>query len=114
MLYFIYPYPGYGYKSFAKNKKHMDHHKNREKVLVNYRKAKGLLEKLIGMTEDGKYCVDIMTQNLAVAGLVRSAQEMLLEDHLNSCFRAAMQAGNEKKERAMIDEILTVTRLSNK
>lgn len=92
----------------------MDHHKNREKVLVNYRKARGLLEKLIDMTENGKYCVDIMTQNLAVAGLLRSVQEMLLEDHLNSCFRGAMESGSEKKKRAMIDEILTVTKLNNK
>jgi DNA-binding FrmR family transcriptional regulator len=92
----------------------MNHHKNREKVLVNYRKAKGLLEKLIGMTEGGEYCVDIMTQNLAVAGLIRSAQEMLMEDHLNSCFRGAMESGSEKKKQQMIDEILTVTKLGNK
>lgn len=92
----------------------MNHHKNRERVLVNYRKAKGLLERLIAMTEDGKYCVDIMTQNLAVAGLIRSAQEMLLEDHLNSCFRGAMETGGAKKKQAMIDEILAVTRLNNK
>ncbi len=110
----MYPYPGYGYGVFIRIKKSMDHHKNREKVLVNYRKARGLLEKLIDMTENGKYCVDIMTQNLAVAGLLRSVQEMLLEDHLNSCFRGAMESGSEKKKRAMIDEILTVTKLNNK
>jgi DNA-binding FrmR family transcriptional regulator len=92
----------------------MNHHKNREKVLVNYRKAKSLLEKIISMTEGGEYCVDIMTQNLAVVGLLRSAQEMLMEDHLNSCFRSAMESGSEKKKQAMIGEILTVSKLSNK
>lgn len=92
----------------------MDHHRNREKVLLNYKKAKSLLERLIGMTERGEYCVDIMTQNLAVAGLLRSAQEMLMEDHLNSCFRGAMETGSPKKKQAMIDEILTVTKLNNR
>jgi len=90
------------------------HHANREKVLLNYRKAKGLLEKIISMTEEEAYCVDLMKQNLAAVGLLRSAHQMLLEDHLNSCFRSAMEAGSEKKKQEMVDEILTVTRLSNK
>ncbi len=90
------------------------HHANREKVLLNYRKAKGLLEKIISMTEEEAYCVDLMKQNLAAVGLLRSAHQMLLEDHLNSCFRGAMETGNEKKKQEMVDEILTVTRLSNK
>jgi DNA-binding FrmR family transcriptional regulator len=90
------------------------HHKNHGKVLLNYKKAKGLLEKIISMTEEEAYCVDLMKQNLAAVGLLRSAHQMLLEDHLNSCFRGAMETGSEKKKQEMVDEILTVTRLSNK
>lgn len=92
----------------------MDHHKNRGKVLVNYKKAKSLLENVAGMTERGEYCVDIMTQNLALMGLLRSAHQMLMEDHLNSCFRSAMEGGSAKKKQQMIDEILVVTKLNNK
>lgn len=90
------------------------HHVNRGKVLLNYKKTKGLLEKLIMMTEADAYCVDLMKQNLAAVGLLRSAQAMLMEDHLNSCFRGAMESGSEKKKQEMIGEILTVTRLNNK
>ena len=42
------------------------------------------------MIEGGEYCIDIMQQNLAVIGLLRSAHEMLMENHLNSCFKNAM------------------------
>jgi DNA-binding FrmR family transcriptional regulator len=87
------------------------HHANREKVLLNYRKTMGLIGKLISMTEENAYCIDLMKQNLAAIGLLRSAQEMLMEDHLNSCFLSAMESGNGKKKQEMIDEILTVTRL---
>lgn len=90
------------------------HHANRDKVLLNYKKTKGLLEKLILMTEKETYCVDLMKQNLAAVGLLRSAQAMLMEDHLNSCFRSAMETGNEKRRQEMIGEILTVTRFNNK
>ena len=55
-----------------------------------------------------------MLQNLAVIGLLRSEHEMLMENHLRTCFRNAMASGNEKKKQAMTDEILKVTHLFNK
>ena len=61
------------------------------------------------MVENGDYCVDIMQQDLAVIGLLRSAHEMLMENHLNSCFKNAMASKNEKKKQQMTEEILKVT-----
>ena len=66
------------------------------------------------MSEDGEYCINIMQQNLAVIGLLRSAHQQLMENHLNTCFKNAMTSGNEKKKKAMTDEILKVTNLFNK
>lgn len=66
------------------------------------------------MSEQGEYCINIMQQNLAVIGLLRSAHEMLMENHLNTCFQDAMASGSEKKKKAMTEEILKVTRLFNK
>lgn len=86
----------------------------REKTLINFKKAKSSLEKIIQMTEADRYCIDIMQQNLAVIGLLRSAHEMLMEGHLNTCFRSAMISKDEAKKQAMIDEILKVFRLLNK
>jgi DNA-binding FrmR family transcriptional regulator len=87
---------------------------NKEKALVGFRKANGLLAKIITMTEGGEYCMDIMQQNLAVIGLLRSAHEMLMENHLNSCFKNAMASKNERKKQEMTSEILKVTKLFNK
>jgi len=87
---------------------------HKEKALINFKKAHSLLAKMIGMTENNKYCVDIMQQNLAAIGLLRSAHEMLMENHLNSCFKNAMAAKNEKKKQEMTTEILKVTKLFNK
>ena len=78
------------------------------------KKAHSLLSKIIKMTEDNKYCIDIMQQNLAVIGLLRSAHESLMENHLNSCFKNAMASSNERKKRQMTEEILKVTNLFNK
>lgn len=85
-----------------------------EKTLINFKKAKSHIEKVIKMVEDGEYCIDVMQQNLAVIGLLKSAHQMLMEGHLNSCFKNAMKTNNESRKQKMIDEILRVTKLSNK
>jgi len=87
---------------------------NKEKTLVNLKKAQSSVAKIIEMVEQDKYCIDTMQQNLAVIGLLRSAHEMLMENHLNTCFKKAMASNNEKKKQEMTDEILKVTNLFNK
>ncbi|MBU4174931.1 MAG: metal-sensing transcriptional repressor [Actinobacteria bacterium] len=86
----------------------------KEKTLVNFKKAQSLLTTIIGMVEKDEYCIDIMQQNLAAIGLLKSANQMLMEGHLNDCFKKAISTGSEKRKREMIQEILQVTRLSNK
>jgi len=73
-----------------------------------------LIQKIIRMTEEDKYCIDIMQQNLAALGLLKSAHQMLMENHLNACFKKAMATKNEKRKQEMVDEILKVTKLFNK
>jgi CsoR family transcriptional regulator, copper-sensing transcriptional repressor len=87
---------------------------NKAKALVNLKKAQSLTQKIVKMIEEDQYCIDVMQQNLAVIGLLRSAHEMLMENHLNTCFRKAMSTNNEKKKQEMTDEILRVTNLFNK
>jgi DNA-binding FrmR family transcriptional regulator len=82
--------------------------------LINFKKAHSHLAKIISMIEKNEYCIDVMQQNLAVVGLLRSAHQMLMENHLNTCFKKAMNTSNESKKKAMTKEILTVTKLFNK
>jgi CsoR family transcriptional regulator, copper-sensing transcriptional repressor len=89
-------------------------HKGQEKAIINFKKAKTLMDRIQGMIEDGDYCIDVMQQNLAAIGLLKSAHHLLMETHLNSCFKAAMASSNEKKKQEMINEILKVSKLSNK
>jgi len=86
----------------------------KQKTLINFKKAQSLLSKIIKMTEENKYCIDVMQQNLAVIGLLKSAHQMLMEGHLNTCFKKAMGTKNEKRKGEMIKEILKVTKLANK
>ena len=86
----------------------------KENTLINFKKAQSLLAKIIKMVEDNEYCIDIMQQNLAVVGLLKSAHQMLIENHLNTCFKKAVGANNENRKQEMIEEILRVIKLFNK
>jgi DNA-binding FrmR family transcriptional regulator len=87
---------------------------NKQKTQINFKKAKSHIEKIIKMLEEKQYCIDIMQQNLAVIGLLRSAHEMLMENHLDTCFKKALASKNKKKKQQMTQEILQVTKLFNR
>lgn len=83
-------------------------------TLINFKKAHSHLGKIIKMAESGEYCIDIMQQNLAVIGLLKSAHQGLMENHLKSCFSKAIKSSDEKKKEKMTQEILTVTKMANR
>lgn len=83
-------------------------------AIINFKKAQSHLGKIIKMVEEGEYCIDVMQQNLAVIGLLRSAHQILMENHLKTCFSAAIKSGNEKKKEEMTKEILKVTKMFNR
>jgi len=87
---------------------------SKQKTLISYKKAQSLIGKIISMLEKDAYCIDIMQQNLAVIGLLRSAHEQLMENHLKTCFKTAMESKNEKRKREMTREIMEVSKLFNK
>ncbi len=87
---------------------------SKEKALINFKKSKSHIEKVIKMIEADNYCIDIMQQNLAVIGLLKSAHQLLMEGHLNSCFKNAMKTNNEKRKQDMIEEILKLSKIANK
>ena len=87
---------------------------SKPKITTNFKKAQSHIAKILEMLEKDVYCIDVMQQNLAVIGILKSAHQMLLENHLNTCFRSAMLSRNTKKQQAMAAEILKVTKLFNK
>ena len=86
----------------------------KQKTLINFKKAQSSISQIIKTIEDDEYCINIMQQNLAVIGLLKSAHQMLMENHLNTCFKKAIGSKDERRKKQMIEEILRVTRLFSK
>jgi len=58
------------------------------------------------MLKDGKYCIDVIKQNEAVIAAIKKVNEMILENHLNTCVAEAIKNKNEKERKKKIKEIL--------
>ena len=65
------------------------------------------LEKMIDADE---YCVDIITQSLAVQKSLRSLNKLLVENHLRTHVSDMFEAGGDEREKAMA-ELLAVYEL---
>ncbi|MCF7819942.1 MAG: metal-sensitive transcriptional regulator [Candidatus Pacebacteria bacterium] len=85
-----------------------------KKTLTTLKKAHSLIYKITEMMERQDYCIDVMQQNLAALGLLKSAHAQLMENHIKTCFSRAMKSSNEKQKDKMTKEILQVTKLYNK
>lgn len=68
--------------------------------------ARGHLEKVIKMVEDGAYCIDIVHQSIAVQSALRKADDAILENHLKSCVADSIKAGKSEEAIAEVMEVL--------
>ncbi|NIA02098.1 MAG: metal-sensing transcriptional repressor [Nitrospirae bacterium] len=80
----------------------------KQKSLGQFKKAVGMLNKVIKMVDEDLYCMDILQQSLAVNGIIKSANKTILEHHLNSCFKKGMQTNSLKVQQQLIDEVLRI------
>jgi DNA-binding FrmR family transcriptional regulator len=68
----------------------------------------GHLKGVKKMIENDKYCIDIILQNEAVISALKKVNEMILENHLNTCATEAIKNKNEKERKKKIKELLVL------
>ena len=75
------------------------------------RRIEGQIRGLQKMVEDDTYCIDIITQTSAIKSALSGVEDLLLENHLDTCASDQMKSGNVTKAK---QEILAVYRLKRK
>ena len=70
----------------------------REKVLRLMKTARGQMDGIIRMMEEGRYCIDISTQLLATEAILNKVNTEILTAHLKSCVaNAETEAERDEK-----------------
>lgn len=83
----------------------IDNSKIKEAVLHRLRIAHGHLGKIIKMVESDEYCIDVIHQSLAVQAALKSADQVILENHMRTCVANAIKAGNTNQ---VVSEVMKV------
>lgn len=80
-----------------------------ERILHRLKIAQGHLKKVIGMVEDGDYCIDVLTQSQAVQSAIKETNALILENHLQTCVVDNIKKGETK---STVEEIMKVFKKS--
>jgi CsoR family transcriptional regulator, copper-sensing transcriptional repressor len=84
----------------------------KQRALHRSKILEGQMRGLGRMIENEEYCVDIVTQSLAIQKSLRSLNKLLVENHLRTHVAEMFEAGGEQQVMA-VEELLKVYELSN-
>jgi DNA-binding FrmR family transcriptional regulator len=83
-------------------------------ILNRLKSIEGHVRGIELMVENGKYCIDIVNQILAVQRALKKVTGMVLERHLNTCVTTAIRGDDPDERERVIGEILDVLEATGK
>ena len=78
----------------------------KKQILHRLQIARGHLDKVISMVEKDAYCIDVVHQSIAVQAALKKVDEVILENHLNTCVADSIRHGRVKESVGEIMEVL--------
>lgn len=78
----------------------------KQRAVHRSRILQGQLKGLEKMIENEDYCMDIMTQSLAIQKSLSSLNKLILEGHLKTHVRSKFTSGQEAMQQEAISELL--------
>lgn len=85
-------------------KKHPDHSTQLKRVA----RVRGQLDGIARMIDEGRYCVDILTQLRAARSALRAIEDGVLKTHVQHCVKDALEGGDAEQANARIEELTDV------
>ena len=74
--------------------------------IIYLKKIEGQIRGVQKMIEEGRYCVDILTQVHSVIGAMNRVENNIFKKHLEGCVGGAIQSGSPVETQKKIDEVV--------
>jgi DNA-binding FrmR family transcriptional regulator len=87
----------------------MSHTSHREQ-LPRLKRVEGQVRGIAAMVEEGRYCVDILTQLQAARAALTRIERDILESHANACVAQAVQSGDATAQASKLTELAELLR----
>jgi CsoR family transcriptional regulator, copper-sensing transcriptional repressor len=79
---------------------------NRPKLTARLNRIEGQVRGVTRMVDEGRYCIDVLTQLQAVRAALARVETEMLRDHLSHCIESAIVAGNVEEQRQKAAELV--------
>jgi DNA-binding FrmR family transcriptional regulator len=66
------------------------------------------------MVNEDAYCIDVIKQIQAVQAALNKVNDLILENHLNTCVIEAVRGDNKKERERVLSEIVDVFEMAQK
>jgi DNA-binding FrmR family transcriptional regulator len=88
-------------KMTKKNPSHLEE-------LGRLKKIEGQIKGVQKMIQDGRYCIDILTQLSSVVGAIKSVEENIINRHLRTCVADSLADRGRKEKERKVQEIIDI------
>ncbi len=85
-------------------------HADHRRQLPRLRRIEGQVRGITAMIDNGRYCVDILTQLQAARAALARVEREILDDHVGACVAAAAASGDVEAQRAKMAELTKLLR----
>jgi CsoR family transcriptional regulator, copper-sensing transcriptional repressor len=85
----------------------------KQRALHRAKILEGQMRGVQKMIENEDYCMDILTQSLAIQKSIGSLNKLILENHVRTHIKENLSSSSEKAQEKAIEELLGLYELSN-
>ncbi|MGD9928074.1 MAG: metal-sensitive transcriptional regulator [Sphaerochaeta sp.] len=71
-------------------------------------RIEGQVKGIRNMVQEDRYCVDILLQLSAVISALKKVEDMVMENHLNTCVADAMRSNDGDEQKQKVGELMDV------
>ena len=86
----------------------------RAMVLKRLRSISGHVNGIERMVSEDAYCIDVIKQVQAVQAALNKVNDLILENHLNTCVIEAVRGDSKKERERVLGEIVEVFEMAQK
>ena len=73
----------------------------------------GQFKGLQKMIDNEVYCMDILTQSLAIQKSIASLNKLIIENHITTHVKKMLESGDEKEQTKALEELMSLYELNN-
>ena len=85
----------------------------KQRALHRAKILEGQMRGVQKMIENEDYCMDILTQNLAIQKSIGSLNKLILENHVRTHIKEGLSSDSEKAKEQAVKELLDLYELTN-